>query len=214
MLTSCYPNDRIRREALDGVKASTDEGPVAQISHRIYHQGAKEMQLSTMPEDETVEFTATDIGLILKTLWLCTDLITFLFSIQRVIFHALVLLFQPRLPTRHYYRHEGSTCHRSRCPAIGGDLSLPLRFGGTSSGRTLCNKTRRARSSSSPPYPLFCLTNVVAVIGLDCKAFKADHQSVQELLHRPSLEDVNYVPLEWRDELLNEEILPMSYSTF
>lgn len=72
---------------------STDEGPVAQISHWIYHEGAEVMGLNTTPEYQTVDFTVTDSGLILKTLWLCADSIAFVAPIQRVIFHALVLLF-------------------------------------------------------------------------------------------------------------------------
>lgn len=45
-------------------------------------------------------------------------------------------------------------------------------------------------------YPLFCLKHLVGVIVIHSKAFKAGYQSVDELLHRPNLEDVDYVPLE------------------
>ena len=48
---------------------------------------------STASDCKKVEFTVTDIGLILKNLWLCADLITFGSPIQCVIFHAVVLLF-------------------------------------------------------------------------------------------------------------------------
>ena len=67
---------------------SLDQGPVSQISHWIYDEGTEIMGLSTNSDYEKVEFTVTDIGLILKTLWLCADLITFVSPIQRVIFHA------------------------------------------------------------------------------------------------------------------------------
>ena len=50
------------------------------------------MGFNTTPKYQTVEFTVTDIGLIL-TLWLCVDSIAFVAPIQRVIFYALVLLF-------------------------------------------------------------------------------------------------------------------------
>lgn len=73
--------------------SSTDEGPVAQISHWIYHEGAELMGPITTPEYRTVEFTVNDIGLSLKTLWLCAHCITFVAPIQRIVFHALVLLF-------------------------------------------------------------------------------------------------------------------------
>ncbi len=52
------------------------------------------MGLSTTPEYEKIESTATDIGFLLKTLWLYADLVVaFISPIQRVTFHALVLLF-------------------------------------------------------------------------------------------------------------------------
>lgn len=69
-----------------------DTGPVSQISQWIYHKGTEIMGLSTKLDYNKVEFTVTDIGLILKTVWLCADLIPFTSPIQRVIFHALVLL--------------------------------------------------------------------------------------------------------------------------
>ncbi|KAF8887660.1 hypothetical protein CPB84DRAFT_1749708 [Gymnopilus junonius] len=50
---------------------SLDTGPVSQISQWIYHEGAKIMGLSTKSDYEKVEFTVMDIGLILKTVWLC-----------------------------------------------------------------------------------------------------------------------------------------------
>ena len=52
------------------------------------------------------------------------------------------------------------------------------------------------------------------MIGIHSKAFKAGYQSVNELLHRPNLEDVDCVPLEWRDEMLDLEIFPISYKPF
>ena len=71
---------------------SADIGPVSKISHWIYYDGAQEMGLATVPECTTVEMTARDIGVILRTLWMFADWIT-MTPIQRVIFHALVILF-------------------------------------------------------------------------------------------------------------------------
>ncbi len=50
--------------------------------------------------------------------------------------------------------------------------------------------------------------------GIHSGAFKAGYKSVEELLHRPNLEDVDYVPLEWNDNMADEDIFPMSYTTF
>ena len=51
------------------------------------------MSLSTELDYDKVESTVTDIGRILKTLWLRADDIPFSEPIQRVTFHGLVLLF-------------------------------------------------------------------------------------------------------------------------
>ncbi|KAI0909051.1 hypothetical protein F4823DRAFT_563275 [Ustulina deusta] len=69
-------------------------------------------------------------------------------------------------------------------------------------------------SATLLPYPLFYLTHIVAVCGIHSGAFKAGYKSVEELLHRPNLEDVDYVPLEWNDNMADEDIFPMSYTTF
>ncbi|KAG9023095.1 hypothetical protein FRB95_013562 [Tulasnella sp. JGI-2019a] len=69
-----------------------DEGPVSKISHWIYHEGAEEMGLATVPEYTTVEMTARDIGVILRTLWLFANWIPMM-PFQHVIFHTLVILF-------------------------------------------------------------------------------------------------------------------------
>ena len=45
-----------------------------------------------MPEYTTIEMTAGDIGIILRTLWMFADWILRT-PFQRVIFHALVILF-------------------------------------------------------------------------------------------------------------------------
>ena len=52
---------------------SADTGPVSKISHWIYHDGAQEMGLATVPEYTTDEMTARDIGIILRTLWMFAD---------------------------------------------------------------------------------------------------------------------------------------------
>ncbi|KAG8978541.1 hypothetical protein FRB94_014737 [Tulasnella sp. JGI-2019a] len=72
--------------------SSAEEGPVSKISHWIYHEGAEEMGLATVPEYTTVEMTARDIGVILRTLWLFADWIP-MTPFQHVIFHTLIILF-------------------------------------------------------------------------------------------------------------------------
>lgn len=198
---------------------STDEGPVAHISHWIYHEGAQTMGLSTTPDYQTVEFTVTDIGLILKTLWLCADLIPFASPILRLIFHALVLLFS-------YGFRQGMIIgmkYEDVAVAIIRDDKGRRRLITTF---TIWRNKLRANAlehkkdekfhftTTLLPYPLFCLTHIVAVIGIHFNAFEAGYQSVEDLLHKPNLENVDHVPLRWKQEFLKKEIFPMSYTAF
>ena len=52
------------------------------------------------------------------------------------------------------------------------------------------------------------------MVGIHFNAFKAGYKSIDEILRRPNLEDVDYIHLEWRDDFLNRPIFPMSYSSF
>ncbi|RYC59464.1 hypothetical protein CHU98_g6760, partial [Xylaria longipes] len=198
---------------------STDEGPVAQISHWIFHEGAEIMGLIAAPEYQKVEFTVNDIGLILKTLWLCAHLVPFVAPIQRVVFHALVLMFA-------YGFRQGMIMgmkYRDVTMAVIRDDRNRRRLVATFTIRR--NKLRANAlehkkgekfqfTTTLLPYQLFCVTHLVGVIGVHFDAFKAGYRSVDELLHRPNLEHVDYVPLEWRDEVLDHDIFPMSYTTF
>ena len=65
------------------------------------------------------------------------------------------------------------------------------------------------------PYPLLCLTHLVCVAGIHSNAFKVGHQTVNDLIHRPEFgPKANYIPLDWRKDLLDQPIFNMSYATF
>ncbi|KAF8887659.1 hypothetical protein CPB84DRAFT_1849826 [Gymnopilus junonius] len=64
------------------------------------------------------------------------------------------------------------------------------------------------------PYLLFCLTHLVLVVGIHSNTFKAGYKSIDEILHCPNLENIDYIHLEWREDFLNKPIFPMSYSSF
>lgn len=198
---------------------STDEGPVAQISHWIYHEGAEAMGLSTAPEYQTVEFTVNDIGLILKTLWLSAHLITFVAPIQRVIFHALVLLFsfgfRQGMIIGMKYRDVKMAVVRDDQNRRRLDATFTIWRNKLRANALEHKKGKKFEFTTTLlPYQLFCITHLVGVIGVHFNAFKAGYQSVDELLHRPSLEHVDHVTLEWRDDMLDQEIFPMSYTSF
>lgn len=199
-------------------KRQIDEGPVSEISHWIYHEGA-EVGLSTTPDYQKVEFTVTDIDFTPKTLWLCADLMSFLLPIQQIIFHALILLFSLGFRQGMIIDMKYKVIIIAVIRDNEGRRGLVTTF-------TIWQNMLRATAlepvkgekfqftSTLLPYPLFCLTHLIAVSGVHFKAFKAGYTSIDYLLHRPDLENVDYIHLEWRENMLGTKIFDMSYTSF
>ncbi|MCJ1427075.1 hypothetical protein MMC29_004978 [Sticta canariensis] len=198
---------------------SLDEGPVAVISHWIYNEGADKMGLSTKPKYKKVEFTVADIGLNLKTLWLRADLVHFVQPIQRVFFHALVLLFSLGF-------HQGMIIgmkYQDVTVAVLRDEDNRRRLVTTfniNRNKLRANAHEHTKGESFEftttllPYALFCLTHLVCVVGIYFDAFEAGYQSIDDLLNTPNLETVDYVHLQWKKDKLDAPIFPMSYTWF
>ena len=177
------------------------------------------MRLSTKSDYEKVEFTVTDIGLILKTVWLCADLVSFTSPIQRIIFHALVLLFS-------FGYRQGMIIgmkYEEVVVAFVRDADGRRRLATTftiNRNKLRANALEHTKgekfqfTTTLLPYSLFCLTHLVLVVGIHFNAFKAGYKSIDEILHRPNLENVDYIHLEWREDFLNKPIFPMLYSSF
>ncbi|THH17294.1 hypothetical protein EW146_g3486 [Bondarzewia mesenterica] len=137
--------------------------------------------------NQPVEFTITDIGLILKTIWLCADLVPFTSPIQRIIFHTLVLLFS-------FGYRQGMIIGMKYEEVI-------VAFIRDADGR------RRLATT-------FTINrNKLRANTLE-HAKGEKYKSVDEILHCLNLEDVNYIHLKWREDFLNKPIFPMSYSFF
>ena len=104
--------DRVKNHHLmlkrpTNMPGSIDEGPVSDITHWIYGQGGQDMKLTTTSSDYAkVEFTVTDIALILKTLWLSADLVPFRHHLDRIFFPCPCPPFLLRLSTGHDHRHD------------------------------------------------------------------------------------------------------------
>jgi len=64
------------------------------------------------------------------------------------------------------------------------------------------------------PHALFCLTSLIAARAIQLDALKERFASVDELLRRPILEDVDYVRLEWKDEVKDKKVFPISSVLF
>lgn len=139
------------------------------------------MGLATVPEYTTVEMTARDPGVILRTLWLFADWVP-MTPFQRLIFHALVILFSLGLRQ---------------------DMIMGMKFQDVA--------VAMVRDPVVPAKRPLVTTFTIWRYG---GAFEVDYKSVNGLLYRPILEDVDYVPLEWKKGMHNKQIFPMSYGVF
>lgn len=52
------------------------------------------------------------------------------------------------------------------------------------------------------------------MLGIYKKAFEAEYKSVDDILSRPDLEDVDYVPLKWKEDFADKKIFKTNCSDF
>ncbi|KAG8984293.1 hypothetical protein FRB90_005424 [Tulasnella sp. 427] len=155
--------------------------------------GGEDMELTTKSSDYTkVGFTVTDIALILKTLWLSADLIAFRHHLDRIIFHALVLLFS------FGYRQGMIIGMKYRDVSVGlirdqdGRRRLVVTNFTINRNKLRVDALEHTKGDSFQftttllPYPLLCLTHLVCVVGIHSNAFKVGHKTVDDLIHRPN----------------------------
>lgn len=64
------------------------------------------------------------------------------------------------------------------------------------------------------PHPLVDYPSLIAARAIHDDAFDPSFSSVKELLHRPILEDVNYVPLPWKEGMLDRPIFHITNGQF
>lgn len=68
------------------------------------------------------------------------------------------------------------------------------------------------------PCRLTCLTTFIVSRALADNAFDPPFKSIAEILERPHLEDVDYLPLKWKEEFLDpdkeKKIIPIQYSQY
>jgi hypothetical protein len=64
------------------------------------------------------------------------------------------------------------------------------------------------------PHPSIDLASLVAARAIKDDAFKPSIDSIEALLRRPILEDVDYVPLKWKKAKLDQPIFPLTYATY
>jgi hypothetical protein len=78
----------------------------------------------------------------------------------------------------------------------------------------LANKrTRIGFSITLVPNSTFCFGSQILTRGIQRRAFEADFSTIDEIFDRPNLESVDFVPLKWKQNLLEENIFCISYDT-
>jgi hypothetical protein len=178
-----------------------------------------------------------------KTLWLRADDIPVQQPIHHVIFHALFLLFayggfrQGMVIGKVKFRDIQMAIIRDPVDATRrqlvttieinrnklkqdalehkkGEKLVPPSFPLFHLGRQTNIINRYSFSTTLLHYPLLCLTRLIAVLGIHFKAFEDDVTSVDDLLNRPILENFDYIPIKWKESMLDKLILPMSWPVF
>ncbi|KPM35006.1 hypothetical protein AK830_g11561 [Neonectria ditissima] len=82
------------------------------------------------------------------------------------------------------------------------------------------NKARTAQnefmsfSVTIVPQPLLCVASLLVARAIKDKAFQVPFESLEDLLRQPHLDGVDYVPLAWREDILDEKIVPLKYHPF
>ena len=64
------------------------------------------------------------------------------------------------------------------------------------------------------PAPGICLASFVTALAIKADAFDPSIDSVEMLLQRPNLKGTDYLPLKWKEEIMDGVIFRIDYSTF
>jgi hypothetical protein len=64
------------------------------------------------------------------------------------------------------------------------------------------------------PYSTVCLASIIAARAIKDNAFNAGFESVEALLSRPILENVDFIQLKWKDSMLNRSVFKLSSGKF
>ena len=77
-----------------------------------------------------------------------------------------------------------------------------------------CDPRRISFSMTLVPYSPVCLASIIAACAFKDNAFEVGFKSVEELLSRPALEEVNFLPLRWKENMLGRSVFGLSNRTF
>jgi hypothetical protein len=64
------------------------------------------------------------------------------------------------------------------------------------------------------PSALLCLTSLILARGLEENAFVGEYKNASDLYNRPDLGSVDYIELEWKEEIKEDIMFTMSYHNY
>ncbi|KAK1975228.1 hypothetical protein LZ30DRAFT_638987 [Colletotrichum cereale] len=202
----------------DGKRRAT--GPVYPLSIWIRETLVNDLGLSREQTFEKMSTTAEDITRQLDTLWRRAVDIRCSANV-RVAFHAILLLssiggFRPGALMNIKYKQIGLAVVRD--PATHRThLVVTVRVVQNKQATNKIGKTQDHLvniSITQVPWPLLCFANLVVIAALAKDAFDVPFSSLDEILRRPHLDNVQFVRLSWKESVLDDPVFDISYHTF
>ncbi|KAI9658227.1 MAG: hypothetical protein M1821_002359 [Bathelium mastoideum] len=195
-------------------------GPVFEVSKWIFGAGATELGLCTTLGVEKIEATKEDLIIIAHTVWERPEAVPCAPKV-RLAFLAMLLLagiggFRPKTLVHFPFRQIEVAVVRDPRDRSKTKLAVTFRV-------KIIKKRRSSRGTHAEwikftvffvPVPSICLASLVTALAIKADAFEPSVDSVHTLLARPNLEGVDYLPLKWKDEMLDARILPLDYRTY
>ncbi|KAF2731199.1 hypothetical protein EJ04DRAFT_16250 [Polyplosphaeria fusca] len=196
------------------------QGPVFEISQWIFQTLAKELNLAVTLTFEKIEATDEDTVVLLNTLWQRADDIPCRPS-TRLSFHGTLLLaaiggFRRGTIERLRYRDVCLAVVRDPNDRSKTKLVVTPTIGKNKLRRAtrVSRATEISFSMTLVPYSTICLASTVAARAIKDDAFKPSFESVEALLSRPTLESVDFLPLKWKEDMLDRSIFHLSNTKF
>ncbi|KAK7408680.1 hypothetical protein QQX98_009148 [Neonectria punicea] len=167
------------------------------------------------------EATSADIIVLLQPVWSRADAIPCTPD-ERIAFHTVILLegmggWRPNILMEMKYRQVSFAIvrdlnNRSETKLVA-TVSIEQNKRDQNKARTAQNELM-SFSVTIVPQPLLCLGSLLVTRAIKDKAFQVPFESLEDLLRQPHLDGVDYVPLAWREDVLDEMIIPLKYHLF
>ncbi|KAJ3573686.1 hypothetical protein NPX13_g4609 [Xylaria arbuscula] len=198
------------------------EGPAYLLVKWIFTELAVEIGLDTNPTYQKIAMTSTDIGVKLQTLWSRANDIP-CNPETRVSFHAIILLaaiggFRPGTLLHLTYSQFHVAVVRDPTNSARTQIVVTVNIKRNKIKETA--KTSRARNGGNIGFSItlipnctFCLASLILTRGIQTNGFDPSFTTVDQIFDRPNLEHVDFIPLRWKTDMLEENIFSLSYKT-